>query len=156
MAPLKMTVGIPPCNRPHFLQEALPSVREHDFEDFAALVCDNSSNEDSGVVTCKIRYIARTLANVARRKGLLSPERLVADAVEWPPLEASVTVVALAVDKVPARRAAAQEIYRKHPNILGKGASHHVKIAARIRTWYLRDADRLHRLRYRWPPKETK
>ena len=111
----------------------------------------------SGIMGCESRYVIRTLAEMAHRQGLFSPEQLVREALSWSAREASTLVTTLAGGEVePALRKAAMEIYRSHPTIRGKEASLHTRVAGWIGAWYLRHADHLDRWRAGWPPKDAK
>src|SRR5438445_9254453 len=61
MAQPKVSVGLPVYNGERYLQNALTSLLEQDFEDFELIVCDNASTDGTGEIC---RFFAQKDARI--------------------------------------------------------------------------------------------
>lgn len=110
----------------------------------------------SGQSSVEVRHTMRALAHIAERRGFIARQQFIEEVVKWPaPVAASLVVALAGADSSPELRSIAFEIFRRHPRIRSAESSRHARIAACVGSWYLRYADRLHRWRCHWPPKDA-
>jgi len=109
----------------------------------------------SGVGGIEMRYVVRTLANMGLERALLLPDQLASEAMTWPTYYASLMVTALAApEAAPALRDAARRVLKARRDLRHKPATFHTRATRFLGRWTINYADRVHRWRRGWPPRD--